>query len=127
MPGSDPSRYLSEYQRFKPSAAYKPMFEEAAYAMRNKARPICTLEEYINFHEKGVRVGRIEPNDRTQGKGGVFYEKILNLKQGPGDSPVLDQDNNLQSPIEADTRADWETRLLNYRKKVIYQLHPQEA
>jgi len=122
-----PTQYLDSYQSIAPTREFEPMFEQATYAMRFGARPICTLEEYINFHELGTRVGRILPDDKDQGKGGVFYEQILNLVQGPGDAPTADVNNNLDDPVTADTRADWQTRLKNYRKKVLFQLHPQEA
>jgi len=118
---------LSTYVRVQPTTAFKAMFENATDAMALISRPICTLEEYINFNgERGARTGKILPNDARQGKGAVYYEKIFNVLQGPGTQPVFNVDNTLANPVKEETRRDWETRLMNYRKKVIFQLHPQE-
>lgn len=119
--------YLDRYQRLVPSTAYAQMFEQDSEAKRFISRPVCTLEEYISFREDGIRKKRVMPHDKNQGKGGTFYEEILDLEQGPGDAPTIDANNNLSAPVTAQTRADWATRLRNYRKKVIFQLHPQEV
>lgn len=123
----DLTQFLDKYAAIKPTNEFADMFEQASLAMRFVARPICTLEEYIGFHERGIRQGKIPVDHPLQGKGAVYYEKILSFEQGPGPEPVLDDANNLQQPVTADTRTDWETRLMNYRKKVIFQLHPQES
>ena len=102
------------------------MFENATNAMTFISRPVCTLEEYISFNERGMRGGKIEPNDAHQGKGAVYYEKIFKVEPGPGPTPEVNEDNTLKTPLDAETRRDWGTRLQNYRKKVIFQLHPQE-
>jgi len=119
--------YMDKYQSIVPSENFAPMFKDADAAMRFISRPICTLEEFIDFHEKGVREGKIDPNQPQQAKGATYYEKILNFQQGPGPAPEIDQNNNPLSVVTADTRTDWETRLLNYRKKIIFMLHPHES
>lgn len=120
-----PSDLLQKYVAIKPSNAFTPMFQSFENAMRFVARPICTLREYIAFRGKfGTKVGKVDPTDPVQGKGAVFYEKILNLKQGPGEAPTFDQNNNLVTPEISkvpDTRADWETRLKIYRNKVLFK------
>lgn len=123
----DLTQFLDMYASIRPTNEFAGMFEQASLAMRFVSRPVCTLEEYINFHERGVRQSMIPMDHPLQGKGAVYYEKILSFEQGPGPAPVLDDANNLQQPVTADTRTDWETRLMNYRKKVIFQLHPQES
>ena len=117
------SDILKKYVAIQPNTAFLPMFRDYYNAMRFAARPICTLEEYIDFRGKhGVRERRIEATDPAQGKGGVYYEKILNFKAGPGTPPAFDVNNCLTSPPIADlpdTRIDWESRLKAYRAKVI--------
>lgn len=118
--------YLDKYTKVIPSSDYDEMFRQAQAAMRFVCRPVCTLEEYISFQEKGVRRGKIYPSDERQGKGAPFYEEILDLIQGPGEAPTLDENNVPQDPVVADTREDWRQRLINYRTKFLFQLHPQE-
>jgi len=119
---------LSQYTNVVPSSAYENMFSQFQSAMAFVSRPVCTLEEYINFQERGLRAGKVVPgNDPRQGKGAVFYERILALVQGPEEPPTLDENNYPTEPISVDTRADWQQRLINYRTKILYQLHPQEA
>lgn len=125
---------LQRYTSTAPSKLYESIFQNTDDAMRLVARPICTLEEYINFQgERGERTGAIPPTAGGRvAKGAVYYTKILSLKQGPGTEPVPYQVTNTPTAgnsavFDYDTRADWETRLLNYRKKVIEQLFPQEA
>ncbi len=118
--------YLDKYVDVIPTSEYDAMFKQAQAAMRFVCRPICTLEEYINFQEKGIRKGKISTTNPNQAKGAPFYEEILDLVQGPGDPPVLDENNRPQEPIVADTRANWRERLIRYRTKFLFQMHPQE-
>lgn len=120
-----PSDVLQKYVAVKPSNAFAPMFRNFENAMRFVSRPICTLREYIAFRGKfGTKVGKVEPSNPVQGKGAVFYEKILNLRQGPGEAPTFDQNNNLVTPEISevpDTRVDWESKLKIYRNKVLFK------
>jgi len=120
-----PSDLLQKYVAVQPSSAFAAMFRNHTNAMRFVARPICTLDEYIAFRgRRGTKSGTVTATDSVQGKGAIFYEKILNLVQGPGDPPTFDQNNNLLTPLIADlpdTRADWESRLKAYRQKVLFK------
>lgn len=118
--------YLDKYTKVIPTNSYDEMFKQAQAAMRFACRPICTLEEYISFQEKGIRKGPIGTHNPRQGKGAPFYEEILDLIQGPGEAPTIDENNVPQQPVTADTRANWRQRLINYRTKFLFQLHPQE-
>jgi len=118
--------YLDKYVKVIPTNDYDEMFRQAQAAMRFVSRPVCTLEEYISFHEKGIRKGKVDTQNPRQGKGAPFYEEILDLVQGPGDAPTIDDNNAPQEAVTADTRADWRQRLINYRTKFLFQLHPQE-
>lgn len=124
---------LNNYTRIEPTAGYEAMFHDPDSALRFVSRPICSLDEYIDFRENGCRVNQIPRFHRKQGRGGVYYEQILRLVQGLGDVEVEfdSETNNLISPDPPtklpDTRADWETRLKNYRIKVMETLHPWEA
>lgn len=119
------SDILQTYVAIRPSMLFEDMFRGYVNALRFNSRPICTLEEYIAFRGRhGVRIGRIDPTDPNQGKGGVYYEQILNLVPGPGDPPTFDQNNNLVSPEASklpDTRIDWVSRLKAYRSKVLFK------
>lgn len=115
---------LDSYVAVRPSRKFAPMFHSYDQAMKFISRPICTLDEYIDFRGKwGQRRGTVPYNDYKQGKGAKYYERILNLTQGPGTPPTFDENNNIVSPsVDAlpDTRFDWQTKLLNYRKKILF-------
>lgn len=118
------SETLNNYVAIKPSKQFAPMFESHDQAMRFVARPACTLEDYIDFRGNyGVRKGTVSAYDPVQGKGAKFYTQILQLEQGPGEAPTFDQENYLKdiTPDELpDTRTDWQTKLFNYRQKVLF-------
>lgn len=120
-----PSALLQQYVFVRPSKEFEMMFRNHTNAMRFVSRPICTLDEYTAFRGKrGTKTGKVLATDPVQGKGAPFYEKILNLTQGPGDPPTFDQNNNLVTPPIAnvpDTRADWESRLKAYRSRVLFK------
>lgn len=119
-----PSDLLQRYVDIAPAPAYAEMFRSHDNAMRYVSRPICTLDEYIAFRGRfGTKYGLVSATDTLQGKGGRYYEKILNLRQGPGTPPTFDENNNLLTPKMEDlpdTRFDWETRLWAYRRKVLF-------
>lgn len=119
------SDVLSKYVAIRPSKRFEPIFRDYQNAMRFVSRPICTLEEYIAFRgSRGIREGTILPANPIAGKGGIYYEKILNFKPGPGDPPKFDEENRLLEPLIADlpdTRIDWESRLRAYRAKVTFK------
>lgn len=102
-------------------------------AMETVARPICTLEEYINFHgDRGVRETAIKPFDKRQGKGGTYYQQILDLSPNPDntdfpDEPAVDAFGNRTSTVPVDTRRDWTRKLKRFRSKVMNDLHPHSA
>jgi len=128
--GKVPNKILDNYTGIVPSDKYRNMFGIHDFAMRYVSRPICTLDEYISFRGKwGTRRKYVPWNDKVQGKGAGYYERILNLKQGPGAAPTFDENNYLITPEAKDlpdTRLDWDTRLLNYRKKVLFGKAPVE-
>ncbi len=103
------------------------MFEDHAKALWFTSRPVCTLTEYIRFRGN-YGIGRyfVPENDPIQGKGAPFYEQILDLHPGPGDPPTLNQNNEIISvgkgTIEdlPDTRENWNIRLFNYRRKILF-------
>jgi hypothetical protein len=75
----------------KPEA--EGLFESYEQAMRYVARPICTLEEYINFlGEFGLREGLVDPgaalaaND-VRAFPATFYRQIRRYRPGP--PPVI--------------------------------------
>lgn len=123
---------LNRFVGYRPSAEFDAMFRNPDMAMRYVARPICTLEEHIDFLETtGRRINRIDRFHTPQGKGGVYYEQIQDLSgDGQDANAEFDKNNNLTSPPIAelpDMRIDWTTKLKNYRLKVMQQLYPHES
>lgn len=95
--------------------SFEHLAEDSDAAMSYVARPVCTLDEWIDFHgDRAVRDGREQVNPNMP----AYYIRILDLIQGPGTEPLEDGSGNPLSQVTADTRDDWETKLLNYRAKV---------
>ena len=119
------NKILDSYTELRPASEFAPMFEGYESAMRYVSRPVCTLEEYVKFRGAwGWARGTIPADDPMQGKGAVFYEKILNFKEGPGDPPTLDPKTGVPiKPAPKDlpeTRLPWSARLVNYRNLFLY-------
>ncbi len=92
------------------------------------SRPICTLDEWIDFHnEKGVRELPVSAEDENAGKGAPYWARILNYVQGPGPEPNETAQGNRTTAPDADTRYDWERLFLRYRQKVYYKISPNLA
>lgn len=75
--------------RLAPTAQAKPLFESYEAAMAYNARPICTLDEYIDFlGEDGLREQLIAPGNselytNRQVHPAHFYIRIRRFHQGP--------------------------------------------
>jgi len=125
-----PNEVLDNYIGISPTNTFAPMFSRHDEAMRFISRPICTLDEYVKFRGKwGFPYKTVLPDDPVQGKGALYYEQILKFSIGPGQTPKFDANNFVVSPQIKDipdTRADWNTRLLNYRKKVLFGKVPKK-
>lgn len=90
-------------------------------AMRYVHRPVCTVEEFIDFQgEYGTREGLRLPKNPREGKGAPYYVKILNFVQGPGEEMGETATGDRCGVMEADTRRNWEARFLRFRDKVYY-------
>jgi len=128
--GPLPNAVLDNYTGIAPAPGLEKMFTYHDAAMQLVSRPICTLDEYISFRSPwGCRVKMVPPHDALQGKGATFWEKILNFTAGPGEAPTFDKDNFLASPTAAelpDTRMNWQSRLVNYRKKILFGKLPEK-
>jgi len=72
-----------------PQPAAAELFEKYDAAMQYAARPICTLDEYINFlGDYGMRVGEVDPvasllNEERRFFPARFYLQIRNYIPGP--------------------------------------------
>lgn len=111
------------------------LFESRRAAMAYGARPICTLDEYIDFHEKGVRVGAVDPTAAlASGSARAFkakyYQQILNLKPGPpveypgagaSEGTIAARDEEFP-----DSRANWTALLLKYTQRVLRRISPRK-
>lgn len=101
---------------YGPLGQYKSAAEDATSAMQFVGRPICSLEEYIDFQgDYGVRQGPVQ----AYPGGPTYYTKILDYTAGPGPEPQEDQFGNRTTSVTADTRLDWESRLLAYRSRIL--------
>lgn len=88
-----------------PREGAEKLFTIYAAAMDYVGRPICTLDEYIDFlGDAGIRQGAVAP-----GAGGVqkhparFYERIRQLRNGPpGVRPISDMMNTGEAPVRAE-------------------------
>lgn len=72
-----------------PTPAAAPLFENYTAAMKYVGRPICTLDEYIDFlGDDGLREGLVTPSRSSANRGpqihpAAFYTRIRRMRQGP--------------------------------------------
>lgn len=114
----------------QPNFQLKPLYAKLAAqsgaALIAGSRPICTLEQYIDFSgDRGVRVGPLAANG-PHSLGGLYYEQILQYSIAPATAPVETPagSGNIATPVTADLSQDWGTTIKNYRAKV-WGLVPQ--
>ena len=101
---------------------YKIFSESFDDAMRFVSRPVCTLEEYIDFHgDRGIREGKITTAATRLNKGAVYYARILEYRDGPGEMPITTAESG------ADSRDNWVERLLRYRNKILFGIGPHST
>lgn len=80
------------------------MFQSYDAAMRYGARPVCTLDEYIDFlGEVGLREGRVDPVTSLRDNAGRtfpahFYTRIRQYRNGP--PPPVPPTNITNSPVQ---------------------------
>lgn len=117
-------------REFAPKPGAEPYFDSYDAAMSYCARPICTLEEYIDFI-RGVREGPqddVAYADGSAQPSARYYARIRNMIGAEPDfTPSAAQRGFADTPAainpreEADfpeLRAKWETSLLAYRRNV---------
>lgn len=116
------------YERVQPTTAYADCFEYSDAALKRVSRPICTLDDYINFHRNGVRHGVIEAEDSVFGKGARYYTRIMDYSIGPGEqAPEIGSNGIPLEAFEFDLRDDWVALLKEYRQRVLFDLHPHKG
>lgn len=110
------------------SEGYRQFTDNTIAAMSYCERPVCTLEEYIDFYgDYGTRQGKVSAGADYDGKPLGYWIKILDLIQGPGPEPGHTSDGERCGTVVADTAQNWESRLLRIRDAVYYAEHPQKA
>ncbi len=108
--------------------AYHAIAQDPVKAMRYASRPVCSMEEYIDFQQEfGVRDRLIEPTHPREGKVGKYYVQILKFVPGPGLPPGYQMTGELCDVLKTDTRKDWGSRIHRFRNKVYYERHPHKA
>lgn len=102
------------------SRAYDEQVTSFDAAMRWVSRPVCTLEQYIDYHgEAGAR-------EQPQGdRGRTYYVRILNINNGPGEEPGHLEDGGRCGSVGVDTKRNWTSRLLRFRRQVREMEHRQ--
>ncbi len=119
--------FIEQAVGFRPAESHKVFANSTDDAMRYVSRPICTLDEWISLHERGVRQREVRPDDPNEGKYATYYVKILDLVPGPGPRPAMSETGDVLSAVEVDTRYNWEQLLLRYRERAYYELAPKEV
>jgi hypothetical protein len=114
----------------QPDFQLKPLYAQLAAqsgaALIAGSRPICTMEQYIDFSgDRGVRIGPIAANG-PHSLGGLYYEQILAYSVAPATAPVETPagSGNIAAPVTADIAQDWGDAIKSYRAK-IWGLIPQ--
>jgi hypothetical protein len=114
----------------QPDFQLKPLYAQLAAqsgaALIAGSRPICTMEQYIDFSgDRGVRIGPIAANG-PHSLGGLYYEQILAYSVAPAIAPVETPagSGNIAAPVTADIAQDWGDAIKSYRAK-IWGLIPQ--
>jgi hypothetical protein len=114
-----------------PKPGAEEFFDSYDAAMQYCARPICTLEEYIDFI-RGVREGindEVAYDDGSQVPSARYYTRIRKLLGATANFKPTDEQRGLgtKTPVainpKTDTnfpelRAEWEKPLLAYRRNV---------
>lgn len=107
--------------------AFQRYMEDPEEAFKFASRPVCTLDEWIDFHANGVREDPREAGHPSQGKGARYWVRILDLAQGPGQDPGTSLDGVPCGPDTVDTRRNWEARFLRFREKVYEKRRARRA
>jgi hypothetical protein len=109
----------------QPDFQLKPLYAQLAAhstsALIAGSRPICTLDQYIDFiGPKGVRIDPVAATS-SSGLGAVYYNQILNYSVASATPPVEypATSGNISQPVDADLSQDWGTAIMNYRNKVL--------
>lgn len=113
--------------RFEVKRAFRNQMQDSAEAFKFSCRPVCTLDQWIDFHPAGTRNGPRSATDPQEGKGQDYWVEILDLIQGPGTEPGKDTQGIHCSVTDVDTRRNWRDRLLRFREKVYLSVHPFKA
>lgn len=125
-------------QTISPRREALHLFNSYESAMRQAARPICTLEEYINFLGRdGAREELVSPETALlQGDSRSFpahyYVQIRKYVPGPPvQTPSTDIANTSGGEVQAlpadfpENRANWNAALLAYRNNALLVLAPR--
>lgn len=130
----------------QPKEQYKNLFESYDAAMKFKSRPICTLKEYVRFLHGGKSIDTLVEDGSISGessafvgnsKTAVFYEKIRDFIPAQGETPTSAQtgisedgtrtvdEREGADPNFPQSRADWTSALLSYRRRILRGKAPQ--
>lgn len=128
-PGSVLKSNIGSQQELAPKPGYEGYFDSYDAAMQYCARPICTLEEYIEFIG-GVREG-INDDMSYEAGGSIpsarFYTQIRKLTGGTADTiktltkaqQGLEGDKNeAVADTFPDMRLEWDKAMLAYRARI---------
>lgn len=109
--------------------AARKLFEDTNAALRYCARPVCTIEQYIDFYKNGTRRRTIQPGDGINHNYNLdlpFYAQIRDFTYTPALTEDNDPTDESLSKSEQYARLaklpptlrDWVSSLIIYRQKV---------
>lgn len=152
---------IAQTRAVAPKKWFHDVMDRYDHAMQYASRPICSLEEYVLFiHGKNklsdidvltqptssasdadTQVTHVVKGDDKFGQDVVYFVRIKQLVQGPGEVPppeergtVVDDSRGVVTAqpgllkgttLAAQTRADWDTLLEMYREEILGRKAPQ--
>lgn len=117
---------LDAQRELVPLPSAQALFESRDAAMRYNWRPICTLDEYIIFHNAAGQ-GVIPAFGHPQSVGVRYYDRIRTLTPAPENfappAGATGVNTTAVLGLNADnfpqTRADWDKALIAYKQNVL--------
>lgn len=101
------------------------MFDNVHAAMHYAARPVCTMEEYIDFY-KGVRHTAAHPGDRILADGTTSYKFYWKIREfpysgitgDPSEEGITQAEEYIRLKGLPQSLRDWQTCLTYYRQRI---------
>jgi hypothetical protein len=113
------SPVTGEAPDFRLTPGYRRFMDDPEAAFTYAARPICTLEQFIDAQgDRGTRRGLVSASSPSEGHGAPYYVQILVSNEDIAQQESVDVDGNPCRISESDSSRSWQERLLAYRARV---------